>query len=179
MKNETISKPLSDGVIFLESIEKRDYQGARVQLRRLFHESALSKECPVAPFWGMAGKMSEHKLRSAIGITHEFIGHRTMRYTTIGAIKQIEGLFAADEDDGHEIFTDKERLRSRRLLMAYTLRHPRDILGTRLALEILTKYSPPKKLFNRTLKTYALGKVFAPIIRMDLGEYGIIRKHDA
>lgn len=155
----------SDGDRFLQFIRNRNFFDARIEMQRLFRETALRGHIPTRPLWGIVENIESRYLRGTIGILLEFIGQRTMRYTTIGAILHLDRLLSQEIELNRPILTDKERLRAKRLLMVYTLRHPRDIIGTPYALDTIYEHFSLKYLYRSTLQTYKKSHLFAPSIR--------------
>lgn len=158
----------SDGEVFLESLRSRNYFRARTELQNLFNETAFSGIPPVEPLWGMVESFDDRTLRGAIGITLEIIGHRAIRFSTVGAILHIDGILDLESRTGRNILTENERRRAKRLLMAYTLRHPKDTLGTPLALDAIHAHFQMKTIYSKTILTYSKSKIFAPSIRAGL-----------
>ncbi|MGC9315922.1 MAG: hypothetical protein ACP5G4_09925, partial [bacterium] len=166
-KSKTNQTPLQCEA-FLRSLENRNFTAARMELERLFHETGLSGIHPSKPLWGLADEMRSHHLRSTIGMALELIGHRTRRFSTIGAMLHLDSLLARERQTGKLILTEKERLRAKRLLMVYTLRHPKDDFGTVFALNTIFENFPVKSLYSRTLRTYYYSKIFGQNVREGL-----------
>ncbi len=162
---ESLVYPASSGERFMRFMKERNFIGARIELQRLFRETALSTYIPTDPLWGIIDDLEPRHLRGTIGITLEFIGQRTMRYTTIGAILHLNGILTIERSSGKTILTSQEKIRARRLLMVYTLRHPKDVIGTPYALDTIHEHFPLKVLYRNTLKTYKTSGLFAPSIR--------------
>jgi hypothetical protein len=158
----------SNGEVFVEALRNRNYFRARTELQNLFNEAAFSGNPPQEPLWGMAESFDDRTLRSAIGITLEFIAQRAIRFSTVGAILHIDSILDLENRTGRNILTENERHRTKRLLMAYTLRHPKDTLGTPLALDTIHAHFQIKALYGKTILTYSKSKIFAPSIREDL-----------
>ncbi len=164
------------GERFIRNLDKGDLMGARLEIERLLHETARSLEPVGSPLWGMVDKMPDHTLRSAVGIILEFLGLRSRKWPSVGAIEQIERILAEEKFLGKRILLEKERLRARRLLMTYTLRHPRYPRGTLPALNALIGHFQQKKIYRKTLSTYSRSRIFAPSVRENLIKHGLSKR---
>jgi len=162
--------PVSESEAFLRHLENRQFRSARLKLEKLFHETGLSGKPPAKPLWGLAENMSSNNLRSTIGMALEFIGHRTRRFSTVGAMLHLDSLLANETHTGRQVLTIKERLRTKRLLMVYTLRHPKDNFGTIFALNTIFAHFPVKPIYGTTLQTYYRSKIFGQNVRDGLAE---------
>ncbi|RLJ05565.1 MAG: hypothetical protein DRP16_06015 [Candidatus Aenigmatarchaeota archaeon] len=162
----------SSGERFLEEFGKGNFLGTRHQVEALVRETALAASTGESPriLWGMASDMPDRSIRCAIGILLELLRLRTRRWPTIGAIRQLEGLFAEEIRTGKKLFADNERSCAEKLLVGYILRHPRDADGSVLALTTLAEYLDPRPIYRRAMATLARRKVFAPPVRERFSE---------